>query len=86
VNATSLVGYHGKDCEELGWRLVDGGHVRIVGSDGHRASRPPHLDAAYEATRGRLGEERALPLFTGALLGELAARDGVDVAQRREAV
>jgi protein-tyrosine phosphatase len=86
VNATSLVGYHGRDCEELGWSLVEGGHVGIVGSDGHRSSRPAHLDAAYEATRRRVGEDRALPLFTGALLGELTARDGVDVAQRRQAV
>jgi protein-tyrosine phosphatase len=86
VNATSLCGYHGTACEELGWHLVEGGHARIVASDGHRASRPPHLDSAYEAARRRLGQERALPLFTGALLGDLAARDGLDVAQRRQAV
>ena len=86
VNATSLCGYHGTACEELGWHLVEGGHARIVASDGHRASRPPHLDSAYEAARRRLGEERTLPLFTGALLGDLAARDRLDVAQRRQAV
>jgi protein-tyrosine phosphatase len=78
VNATSLTGRHGHDPEELGWSLVEGGLARVVGSDGHRTSRPAHLDEAYRRGRERLGEERALALFDGSALG-------VDVRQSRPA-
>jgi protein-tyrosine phosphatase len=85
VNATSLLGYHGPDEYDLGWRLVDGGVADLVASDGHRSARPPFLDEAYEAVRRRLGEG-ADPLFDGsalARLGPLPLRGGAHLAQRR---
>jgi protein-tyrosine phosphatase len=73
VNASSLLGYHGEDPEETGWLLIEEGVVALVGSDGHRAARPPFLDDAYEAVAQRLGREPALPLFDGAALERVAA-------------
>lgn len=69
VNATSLLGSHGERSSRLAWELLEAGRVALVGSDGHRATRPPHLDEAYEAVCRRLGEDRALPLFDGTALG-----------------
>jgi protein-tyrosine phosphatase len=77
VNATSLTGRHGPEPEELGWSLVEGGLARVVGSDGHRATRPAHLDEAYRLAHRRLGE-RAVSLFDGSALG-------VDLTQSRTA-
>lgn len=83
ANATSLLGYHGRMCEALAWRLVEQGLIDLVASDGHRASRPPFLDAAYAAAQARVGEEVARPLFEGSALSELLrARDRVDLAER----
>ncbi len=90
VNASSLLGRHGSLCEQLGWQLVEEEIARIVASDGHRTSRPAVLDDAYVAVAARVGEERALPLFSGQALelssGDLPAGDGFDVAQRRQAM
>jgi protein-tyrosine phosphatase len=69
VNATSLLGRHGVDSEELAWRLVDAGNVAVVASDGHRVKRPARLDEAYELVRARVGEDAAKPLFDGSALG-----------------
>ena len=69
VNATSLLGRHGEDPADLGWDLLERGVAGIVGSDGHRPTRPPHLDDAYELAVRRLGEERAAPLFDGSPFG-----------------
>ena len=69
VNATSLLGRHGEEAEALAWQLVEDGQAKAVASDGHRLTRPPRLDAAYELVKARVGEEAALPLFTGAALG-----------------
>jgi protein-tyrosine phosphatase len=69
VNASSLTGDHGPDADELGWALVEGGLASIVASDGHRPTRPPHLDAAYAEAIRKVGEERARELFCGAALG-----------------
>ena len=69
VNASSLLGRHGDEIEELAWRLVEHGDVAVVASDGHRLSRPARLDEAYELVRVRVGEEAALPLFDGSALG-----------------
>lgn len=74
VNATSLTGYHGPEMEALGWRLVDDGLVSIVASDGHRAERPPYLDAAYRLAAARLGRV-ADRLFDGSALGISAASE-----------
>jgi len=84
VNATSLLGYHGPEIEAGGWRLVAQGLAGLVGSDGHRAARPPFLDAAYERARARVGEA-ADALFDGRALGAdaVARGDRVDLAQRR---
>jgi protein-tyrosine phosphatase len=69
VNATSLLGRHGEDPADLGWDLLERGVASIVGSDGHRPTRPPHLDDAYDLAVRRLGEEAANPLFDGSALG-----------------
>jgi protein-tyrosine phosphatase len=68
VNATSLTGRHGEEPEALGWSLVEGGLAGIVGSDGHRTTRPAHLDDAYRLVRQRLGDGAAA-LFDGSALG-----------------
>ena len=68
VNSTSLLGLHGPGPEELAWRFLEDGTASIVGSDGHRATRPPHLDGAYELVSARLGE-RAAAFFDGSALG-----------------
>jgi protein-tyrosine phosphatase len=68
VNSTSLLGRHGTEPEELGWQLLEEGLARVVASDGHRTTRAPQLDAAYELARARLGD-RALALFDGTVLG-----------------
>ena len=68
VNATSLLGRHGPEPEELGWSLLEGGLASVVASDGHRTTRPAHLDEAYALAERRLGP-RALPLFDGTVLG-----------------
>jgi protein-tyrosine phosphatase len=73
VNASSLTGRHGPHIEELGWSLVDRGLVGVVGSDGHRATRPAHLDAAYRLVRERIGEGAA-SLFDGSALGVTPSR------------
>jgi protein-tyrosine phosphatase len=72
VNASSLSGRHGTPSRDLGWALIEAGSADLVGSDGHRANRPPYLDAAFGAVSDRIGRERALPLFTGAALEQLA--------------
>jgi protein-tyrosine phosphatase len=73
VNATSLTGRHGEEPEALGWSLVERGLARVVGSDGHRTTRPAHLDDAYRLARQRLGEE-AIALFDGSALGVTPSR------------
>jgi len=68
VNSTSLIGRHGEEAGEIGWRLVERGHAKAVASDGHRLTRPARLDDAYELVKDRVGEEAALPLFNGSAL------------------
>jgi protein-tyrosine phosphatase len=74
VNATSLLGRHGEDAADLGWDLLEREVATVVGSDGHRASRPAHLDEAYSLAVRRFGEERALPWFDGSALGVTPSR------------
>lgn len=78
VNASSLLGRHGDEAAGLGWQLVEDGHAALVGSDGHRTTRPARLDEAYEAARRRIGEARARALFDGSALG--LAEPGAAVA------
>jgi protein-tyrosine phosphatase len=68
VNATSLLGRHGPEPEELGWSLLERGLGTVVASDGHRTTRPAHIDEAYTLAEQRFGE-RALKLFDGTALG-----------------
>ena len=67
LNASSLLGRHGREIEELAWELLD--VTSVVASDGHRLARPVRLDQAYELVRERVGEDAALPLFDGSALG-----------------
>jgi protein-tyrosine phosphatase len=84
VNATSILGRHGLESEELAWRLIDAGDVVVVASDGHRVKRPARLDEAYELVRARVGEDAALPLFNGSALGlEVGAASGASVSCAR---
>jgi protein-tyrosine phosphatase len=73
VNASSLTGRHGPEIEELGWSLVEDGLASVVASDGHRTTRPAHLDEAYRLAAKRIGE-RALSLFDGSALGVTPSR------------
>jgi len=75
VNATSILGRHGSEAEELVWRLIEADNVAAVASDGHRLTRPARIDDAYELVRARVGEEAALPLFDGTALGLSAGRN-----------
>jgi len=68
VNGSSLTGSHGPRIADLGWRLVESGAAKVVGSDGHRLARPPFLDDAYDLVRARVGDD-ALRLFDGSALG-----------------
>jgi protein-tyrosine phosphatase len=77
VNGTSLLGRHGTAAEELAWSLLEDERVALVGSDGHRATRPAHLDEAFHAVAHRVGEEAALPLFDGTALGLATVRETV---------
>jgi protein-tyrosine phosphatase len=85
VNATSLLGSHGAEQEDAAWRLLRGGLADLVASDGHRTTRPPHLDEAHRLVRARLGEG-ADPLFDGSAIEGAAegsvGGDRVDLAQR----
>jgi len=69
VNASSLLGRHGPATHTVAWLLVEGGHAALVGSDGHRQTRPARLDAAFEEACARIGAEAAEPIFCGAALG-----------------
>jgi tyrosine-protein phosphatase YwqE len=59
---------HGPGPEEFAWRFLENGQAALVASDGHRATRPPHLDEAYEAAMERLGAD-AIRFFDGSALG-----------------
>lgn len=68
VNGSSLLGRDGPEVEELGWRLLENGTAAIVASDGHRRTRPPHLEEAYVLAEQRFGPS-VLRLFDGSALG-----------------
>jgi protein-tyrosine phosphatase len=82
LNATSLLGYHGSEVEVTAWELLGSGLADLVGSDGHRRARPPHLEEAYRTVQARVGES-AVGLFDGRALSGLARSDRVDLAERR---
>jgi protein-tyrosine phosphatase len=68
VNATSLLGRHGQEPEQFAWSLLERGLAGIVASDGHRSTRPAHLDEAFSVAEERLGPG-ARSLFDGTALG-----------------
>jgi len=72
LNASSLLGRHGREIEELAWELLE--VASVVASDGHRLTRPARLDDAYERVKQRVGEDAALPLFDGSALRLSRAR------------
>jgi protein-tyrosine phosphatase len=74
VNSSSLVGRHGDEAEQIGWRLLRDGSAAFVASDGHREARPPYLDEAFELAKSELGPEAALRYFDGTELGITARR------------
>jgi protein-tyrosine phosphatase len=69
VNATSMLGRHGDHAADIAWDLLERGVASVVASDGHRPTRPPHLDDAFRLAAARLGEEAAVSLFDGSRLG-----------------
>ncbi len=75
VNGSSLTARHGPESEALAWELVDERLVSLVGSDGHRGTRPATLDDAYAATVTRVGETQARSLFDGSAIGAVAAAE-----------
>lgn len=84
LNATSILGRHGSEAEELAWGLIEAGDAAVVASDGHRLARPARIDDAYELVRARVGEDAALPLFNGSALG-ISARQTPSRAVARDA-
>jgi protein-tyrosine phosphatase len=68
VNGSSLTGWDGPEIEELGWRFLADGTASLVASDGHRPTRPPHLDVAHARAVERLGPS-ATRFFDGSALG-----------------
>jgi protein-tyrosine phosphatase len=72
VNGSSLTGRHGAEIESLAWDLIDESLVGLVGSDGHRGTRPAVLDDAYRAVEARVGETQARSLFDGSAIGVVA--------------
>jgi protein-tyrosine phosphatase len=72
VNGSSLTGRHGAEIESVAWDLIDESLVALVGSDGHRGTRPAVLDDAYRAVEARVGETRARSLFDGSAIGVVA--------------
>ncbi len=68
LNAPSLLGGHGRAAEQSAWELLADGLVGVVASDGHRRSRPPVLDGAYEEVAARLGARLARDVFAGSAL------------------
>jgi protein-tyrosine phosphatase len=68
LNASSLTGWEGPEIQALGWRLLEDGVASLVASDGHRPSRPAHLDEAYMRAQERVGPA-VVRLFDGSALG-----------------
>ncbi len=71
VNASSLLGRHGEAERRSGWKLLRAGLCHLIGSDGHRAARPPYLDAVHGAVAEALGERTASALLCGEALEPL---------------
>jgi protein-tyrosine phosphatase len=67
-NSDSLLGRNGPAAEQLVRRLLDEGLVALIASDGHRATRPPRLDQAYDLLLRSYGADSVDRLFDGSAL------------------
>ena len=83
VNGSSLTGRHGAEIESLAWDLIDESLVGLVGSDGHRGTRPAVLDDAYAVVEARVGETQARALFDGSAIGIAIAHDDISPLRQR---
>ena len=69
VNGSSLTGRHGPRSRRSRGNSSTTSLVALVGSDGHRGTRPAVLDEAYAAVAARVGETQARSLFDGSAIG-----------------
>jgi len=69
LNASSVLGEHGRAERALAWQLLDGGLVDLIASDGHRSTRSPFLDTVHTVLVERLGPD-ALKLLDGSALAK----------------
>ena len=74
VNATSLLRPRSDPDHATGWRLVERGLADMVGTDAHRAPRPPYLDEAHAAIAARAGRAEADRLLSGEALHRAGTR------------
>lgn len=63
VNASSLLGYHGKKVKEIAWRLVYKGQVHFIASDDHCRHSNYILKKAYYKVADKIDEKTAELLF-----------------------
>lgn len=63
VNASSLLGYHGKKVKEIAWRLVYKGYAHFVASDDHCRHSDYILKKAYYKVADKIDEKTANLLF-----------------------
>lgn len=74
LNGSSILGRHGRVERNLAWEILAEGLADVIASDGHRASRPPFLDATHAALRKRLGDA-ADKLVDGSALARARGAD-----------
>jgi protein-tyrosine phosphatase len=76
VTAGSLLGTFGSGAKMDSEKWIEQGRVHFVSSDGHNlTSRPPKLNAAFEAVKNAFGTEKANALFRENPLAAFEGRD-----------
>ena len=83
VNATSLLGRHGEEIEELAWRLVEAGDAAVVASDGHRLTQAGTARRGLRARQGQSGGGSSAAAFRR--LGARAQLRAIDSISRSRA-
>lgn len=63
VNASSLLGYHGKKVKSIAWKLLHKGYVHFVASDDHCRHSDYILKKAYYKVADKIDETTANLLF-----------------------
>ncbi|OQY39241.1 MAG: hypothetical protein B6226_02205 [Candidatus Cloacimonetes bacterium 4572_65] len=63
VNATSLLGYHGKKVKETAWKMLHKGYAHFVASDDHCRHNKYYLDQAYMKVVKHIDQHTADLLF-----------------------